>query len=69
MTTPNDNNPAPPAAEPAPAERPTYEGSRLPWWIVAWFVAFFIFAVVYHLLYAFPDLRLWLTDNVGQMWK
>ena len=64
MTKPNETTP-PPTTD----ERPTYEGSRFPWWIALYFVAFLIFAVVYHLLYAFPDLRLWLTDAAGQMWK
>lgn len=69
MTSPNNNPPNPPTTEPPNPERPTYEGSRLPWWIVAWFVIFFLFAIIYHLRYAFPDLQLWLTDPVGQMWK
>ncbi|MDW8342983.1 MAG: hypothetical protein RMM51_00655 [Verrucomicrobiae bacterium] len=68
MTSPNNNVPTPPTPPPEP-ERPTYEGSRLPWWIIAWFVAFFIFGIVYHLRYALPDFQLWLTDAVGQMWR
>jgi hypothetical protein len=69
MTKPNDNTPITPPTEPVESERPTYEGSRLPWWIVAWFLVFLVFAVTYHILYAFPNLRLWLTDNIAQMWK
>lgn len=68
MTEPT-NSPKTPAASPGEADRPTYEGSRFPWWLLIPWILFFVFAVAYHLLYAFPDLRLWLTDTAGQMWK
>jgi hypothetical protein len=68
MTAPT-NSPGRPTTEPPPSDRPTYEGSRFPWWMVMFWVVFLIFAVTYHLLYVFPDLRLWLTDTAGQMWK
>ncbi len=69
MSSPT-NSPNNPSTDPGqPADRPTYEGSRFPWWLLIPWAIFIIFAVTYHVLYAFPDLRLWLTNTAGQMWK
>jgi len=56
-------DPIEPAAHPneGPADAPTYQGSRFPWWLTLVYLAFILWAVSYVGLFVFPDLRAWLS--------
>jgi len=44
-----------------PADTPTYQGSRFPWWLALLYLAFAAFGFVYMLRYYLPDLKAWLV--------
>jgi hypothetical protein len=47
----------------------SYEGNRVPWWVAGWWIAFLAFYGIYHVIYAFPDLKAWLASASAQIWK
>jgi len=59
--------------KPAPSgegrQQMSYEGNRVPWWVAGWWIAFLAFYGLYHVLYAFPDLKAWLANAAAQIWK